>query len=813
MRRIFKRLLNIIGVVLFLFSALLSYAQNKSETQKDSVDVNAPQAIPVVNIIGELEIAKEKLADIQRKIRPNASIKNIDSLYPIYKNFINIKRKQAKSFVRANPNKQKANKLLDQWNRYLEYLKSWQTSIDNNFERNSIILEDVIFREKTWELSLEASKEQNLPQEIINTINQIKRDYSAAREKIINQNNEELVLVSKLDFQISVVKDVIEDIKTIKTSHVYDLLYKRQEALWNTSFKSQKLKEINDEEAIFKNIKIDFLKTFKNTIILCAIFIVIIFALIQYLKKGAEIYPHNQHTTYPNIKDAMLYKKSGLIVFFISVLLVKMMLSNLPDLANDLITLLLLFSIIPIVNPFILPKFKNIVYLVIVFYILDRAKTYIWFESYLYRLYLLFEALLVIGSLYYFTHPYRAIKKLSATKLTQFIVKLTPVLYVLALVSIISNVLGYTNLTDLSLKICTEGIVLSLLFYCILLVLNDILHATLHRHYGSKENFDVANRLKTEKKLKKYTRLLVFVFWVLIFLRILDFLSPIGSFLKDSINEPYTIGSISITIGAVLTFLLILILSFILTKFVSFILDDGSHALIFLNLPKGIPAAISVVLRYIILGFGIVFAISSLGVDLSKFNLMAGALGLGIGFGLQNVISNFVSGLILIFERPILAGDTVEVNNLMGKVKTIGVRSSKVSTFDGADVVVPNNNLVSNELINWTLSSSLKRVEILIGTSYDSDPNKVLELLLECANNYPELIKEPAPAALFSDFGDSSLNFRLRFWVHFSLGLQAKSDVSIAIYNSFKEHNIEIPFPQQDVHIIDVPDQKKDEKT
>jgi small-conductance mechanosensitive channel len=189
---------------------------------------------------------------------------------------------------------------------------------------------------------------------------------------------------------------------------------------------------------------------------------------------------------------------------------------------------------------------------------------------------------------------------------------------------------------------------------------------------------------------------------------------------------------------------------------------------------------------------------------------MAGALGLGIGFGLQNVIANFVSGLILVFERPILPGDTVEVNNLMGTVKKIGVRSSKVSTFDGAEVVVPNTNLISNDLINWTLSNNIKRVEILIGTSYDSDPNQILELLTECAYNYENLIKDPPPVALFSDFGNSSLNFRLRFWVDFSISLQAKSDVSVAIYNKFKEYNIEIPFPQQDVHIKDLPQKKSD---
>jgi len=150
------------------------------------------------------------------------------------------------------------------------------------------------------------------------------------------------------------------------------------------------------------------------------------------------------------------------------------------------------------------------------------------------------------------------------------------------------------------------------------------------------------------------------------------------------------------------------------------------------------------------------------------------------------------------------------VNNLLGTVNKIGVRSSNISTFDGADVVVPNNNLVTNDLINWTLSNNIKRVEILVGTTYSSDPNQVLDILLNCAKDYKETMKDPEPSALFSDFGESSLNFRLRFWVHFELGLQAKSDVSIAVYNKFKEHGIEIPFPQQDVYIKDDQRNKND---
>lgn len=787
-----------------------SFAQNNSATHNDSINIETPKAIPTVKIIEEIEIATEKIKNIKRRTQPKSSIKNIDSLYPTYKLFISKKRKEAQKYISSGPNKQKINNLLNEWNRYYDYLKSWESTINDQLEKNSLFLIDVTFDKQTWELTLEEANNQNIPQEVVNSISSIQDDFDKVKTSLINSNNKNLALESKINYLLFITVDVIENIDNIKNTEAYDIFHKRHDVLWNIPFKSSKTSESHlDEKAYFGSISLEYLKTFKKVFLLFGLLVLGLIYLIKYLKKGFDLYPL-QESNLEIKSNSIIYTKSSLIIVFLSLIVAKLLFSNLPDLITDLLTLLLLLSTIPIIRPLLFKKFKQIVYVVILFFILDSAKTYIWFESYQYRIYLLLEAILVIVSLYYFTHPYKAIKTHAKSKLSQFLIKLTPIYYILVIVSILSNISGYTNLTDITLKVFTQGIVLSVIFYGILIVIEAISLRILHRHYSRKELFDTDKKVSAEKKLTQYIRLALFVIWLVLFLQILDYLKPILGFFSDMISQPYSIGSITLTIGSILTFLLILCSSFLITKLISFALDEGENTLKFLHLPKGIPRAISVILRYLILAFGIVFAVSSLGIDLTEFNLMAGALGLGIGFGLQNVISNFVSGLILIFERPILPGDTVEVNNLMGTVNKIGVRSSKVSTFDGADVVVPNNNLVSNDLINWTLSSSLKRTEILIGTSYDSNPNQVLEILLECANDYPELVKEPEPQALFTDFGDNSLNFRLRFWTHFSLSLKAKSDISIAIYNKFKEHSIEIPFPQQDLYIKDFPKHETD---
>lgn len=800
-------------ILLFAFLILTNFLctaqKGKTTFFNDSSQVNAPKAIPILEVVKEIQVANEKIKEFQSRIKINKNIQKIDSLLPIQQGIIASKKKEAELFIKANPNKQKINNILNKWHIYNSYLEAWQLTVNSSIQRNARSLKETVFNEKIWKLTLDSSKNQDVPVEIVSNINSVWRDFRKIKNTLSTENNRYLSLESKINHLESITTDIIDQLEILKTSNIYDIFYRRHEPLWKITIPETKVEIPNGGDKESGEIKfrdsLKFFNTFEHLVYLYIVIVLIIIGFLRYIKKGISLFEYDEKNAFLKKSLDLISNKSEIIMAFICMIIAKFYFINAPKLLEDIFTLLIIVLAVPIVYKSLTEKFRNIVYVIIFFYIYNAAKAYIWFESYQYRAYLLVEALLVILSLYYFTRPYKKTRKLPLKDLSLFFVKLTPFLYFLSLTSIVSNILGYSNLADLSLKICTQGSAITLTFYGILRILEGTSLALMHRHYGPKTNLNHFKKIVVEKKILKFVQTIVFILWLLFFLNILDQFSTIVDFFNNFLEEPYIVGNITFTIGDILSFLLILIGSFIITSFIGFIIDGDEGALKFLKLPKGVPNAISLVVRYLILAFGIVFALSSLGIDLGKFNLMAGALGLGIGFGLQNVISNFVSGLILVFERPILPGDTVEVNNLLGTVNKIGIRSSNIGTFDGADVVVPNNNLVSNDLINWTLSNNIKRVEILIGTTYDSDPNQVLEILLACAKDYKETMNDPGPAALFNDFGDSSLNFKLRFWVHFELGLQAKSDVSIAVYNKFKEHGIEIPFPQQDVYIKSTP--------
>ncbi len=221
-----------------------------------------------------------------------------------------------------------------------------------------------------------------------------------------------------------------------------------------------------------------------------------------------------------------------------------------------------------------------------------------------------------------------------------------------------------------------------------------------------------------------------------------------------------------------------------------------------LSLRPGTGYAIVTFTRWSIVVIGTVLTFAALGIDMAKVTLLASAVGIGLGFGLQNVVNNFVSGMILIVERPVGVGDLIEIGPLFGEVKRIGIRSSVIRTSQGAEVILPNGELVSKEVVNWTRSDRQRRYDIDVGVAYGTDPELVMRLLAEAAREVPEVMSDPAPRAMFRGFGDSSLDFRLLAWVHsIDVGLQAQSALRVAILRRLESAGIVIPFPQRDVHI------------
>src|SRR5262250_741131 len=266
------------------------------------------------------------------------------------------------------------------------------------------------------------------------------------------------------------------------------------------------------------------------------------------------------------------------------------------------------------------------------------------------------------------------------------------------------------------------------------------------------------------------------------------------------LNYEVSRGFVKISLGDVVALVATIWVAFLVSRFLRFVLEEDIYPR--LPMGRGMPYAISSLLHYAILLLGFLLAVAAMGLDLNKVTLLTGAFGVGVGFGLQAIVNNFVSGLILLFERPIQVGDAIQMADLDGEVRRIGIRSTTVHTWRGAEVIVPNATLISGTLTNWTLSDRTRRLEVPVGVAYGVDPERVLKLLSEVACAVPGVLANPAPVALFQGFGDSSLNFELRAWTdHFEEWGSVRSRIVVAVNNRLKAEGIEIPFPQRDVNL------------
>jgi potassium efflux system protein len=370
----------------------------------------------------------------------------------------------------------------------------------------------------------------------------------------------------------------------------------------------------------------------------------------------------------------------------------------------------------------------------------------------------------------------------------------------LIMVSLAANVLGYVGLSRLLRSGTIISIYSAIVLYTAYLVVANVLSALfLSRQPDSLSNV----RAQTETLVRWTLRLMswaAFCLWAYTTLGVFTIRKPVMGAISFVLTTPIKLRAASFTFGDVLTFILVLLAGIGLAGIIRIVLRDAW--LQRLNLTRGIPHAISTITYYLLLLLVFLLALSASGVELSKFTVLTGAFGIGAGFGLQNVISNFVSGIILLFERPIRIGDFLEIDRALGEVVRMGMRSSSMRTPQGAEVIVPNSNLISNQVINWTLTEQKRRTELRFKVAYGEAPKRVSELLIETALAHPDVLRDPRPRAFFQGFGDNSLDFELQFWVPKTVfHLTVSSEIAIQIVHQFQEAGIRIPAPRRELYV------------
>lgn len=374
------------------------------------------------------------------------------------------------------------------------------------------------------------------------------------------------------------------------------------------------------------------------------------------------------------------------------------------------------------------------------------------------------------------------------------------------ILAILANIFGRFSLAKILSVAGSVGFVHAITIYLFVKAIMEIIYILLENKKESDSFTSYLDFKSIQDRIRGILLFLGSLFWVVILLQNLALSDYVYESLDKILSEERFLGETAFTFKSILLFAALIYAAYLLSNNIAYfvsIKDQKESA----SRNKRLGSSILLIrLAVFIVGFFI--AATAANIPLNNITIVLGALSVGIGFGLQTIINNLVSGIILAFERPIQIGDDIEVGQMTGKVKEVGIRASKIQGYDGSEIIVPNGDLLSQQLINWTLSDKRRRVELLIGVSYSSDMKLVRDLIQEVLT-MDKISNSPAPKILMQKFGENSVDFRVLFWVDdMEIWLDTRHEVMNMIFESFQKNNIEIPFPQRDVFFKNLPDFK-----
>jgi len=418
----------------------------------------------------------------------------------------------------------------------------------------------------------------------------------------------------------------------------------------------------------------------------------------------------------------------------------------------------------------------------------------------LFRLYIALLALVAIPLL---TQQVYLSRKDQTVSKQSFFRSLLRFFVVVFLLSLAGQATGYVNFSVWLFRSVFETGMIVLFVVMGLRLGNGSIDFLLSRESLTKYKFFKKYRQEIAARMETILKLAVYFYALLNLMPVWRIFNGLGEVWNYFGEASVSIGTTQITLHMVFLATAALFLS----SQISWLLQAMTETQVFhrKSVDRGVLDAIKKLIHYGVILFGFLIALSFLGMNLQHFVIVLGALGVGIGFGLQDIVNNFLSGIILLFERPVKVGDGILVDGEYGTVKHIGLRSTIVETLDQSELIVPNSQMISQKVTNWTLSTRRVRVVIEVGVAYGSNLEQVRAILKEVGDQHPEVLDDPQPAPLFIEFGESSLNFELRLWINnIDNRPRIKNEALLSVDRRFREAGIEISFPQRDLHLRSV---------
>jgi len=794
-----RRSVVVMAILFVLTSATPSVAQ---DSDPPSVPTAIPQPTPIA--AADIPTLAAKDADTARlavtNAAPSARLQDIQQEFPDEQDRIKQLREEALTQLKLSGPASMIKETERSWGRARDRLDRWLTDLSSDSSALDNTLSNLRARVSLWQLTRDHETEYSLPTAIrqqitdtINTLTDAEKQVRSARDSILS-------LQSEVAQEKSGVDEMLVKLQQETSKRTMGIMGIDSPPLWRAFGVD---KDHGDALQQFKTARKEHWRSLKIFVVdqgrVLSIWLLVwpaLIALLVAMRRKAEIWAQQD----TSLKKAVaLLSRPVSAALVLTALLFTILEPNAPSAWVGFVNLIVALAVFRLLSN-LMPKPLGAAPSFVVLLFVLRQVVHMAPEGFaIYRLALLGLAAGGIAISLWLARTLKANPDLLPEKLQKPVLLATRLSFVLFSLGAIADIVGSVGFASLVLTGSATMTLAAFMWWLIAVILRSMVRVGLLTNTARRTGIAPAHSDTVRATLFRMITFAAIIGWIVISLRAFLLLDPLLIVIRKALAWSVKIGDFSIDPGDLLVFGFVIWLSFKIAAFIEFIfnVDVVPRA----DLPKGVPETISRLTTYVVIAIGAVIASTAAGFDISKVTIIVGALGVGIGFGLQNIVNNFVSGLILLFERPIRVGDILEIGINSGEVETIGMRASIVRTWNGAEIIVPNADLISQQVVNWTLNCNRHRLVIPIGVSYDTDPEQAAEVIVGVANDHKDIDASPNPACLFMGFGDSSLDFELRAWTAESRHVRVGSDLRFGLFKKLTEAGIEIPFPQRDIHV------------
>jgi len=771
----------------------------------NEVEAKAAQPIPLEDVPDRAETARAELDTLLPKDAPRQTLERIGSELDRTLPEIESTLAKTRETLAAQPSIDILNESEAALEEMQKRLRSWDDELDRQLTALRPALERLDTIAAAWEATAEVARREGAAATTLNRVAAVRRQIDQTQSTVLERRNQILAVRDRLVDPSNSLAASLEQVQSETRSRLTEILRVDRPPLWSPQVRKSLRQEWTTvgKQHILERLKEGSQYAREQGRLLefqIALFVILGLSL-RALRTRARAKDDYE------LRDAeKVFERPWAMALVIVLSFTNLLHPLAPRYLGVIPALLISVPVMRIGRQFLVSAMAPLAWGLLILFFVDRGRALLDEMPILERIVSLMQMTGALGILLWLLHPSRLAKIPAELQRAPFLqvlgVAMRAVAALLAL-AVVADLAGWGDLGILLGAGALRSAFLGFTAFVIFKVFVSLTAFALLFWPLRLLRSISQHRLMVRRRLERLLAILVAVLWATILLGQLGLLGPIRAGAGRVLDAALSIGALSVSLRDVIAFALTVWLSHLLARLVDFILREDVFTRI--QTGRGVPYAISGLVRYTLVFFGFLVGLSAAGLELSKLTVIIGGLGVGVGFGLQNAVNNFVSGLILLFERPIQVGDTVQLPDVWGAMKHIGIRASVIRTFDGADVIVPNGMLISDKVTNWTYADTSRRIEIDVGVDYGTPARRVIELLVAVAKANPNVNSHPEPRAYFVDFGDSSLDFKLRVWIgHFDDGYSIRSDLAVAIQEALKEADIGVPFPQRDLHLVSV---------